>query len=68
MTFDRIVEALIKEAMERGEFEYLPGNGKPVGLTEYFETPEEVRLAHSMLKNAGMAPREVDLLKEIAEL
>jgi hypothetical protein len=37
-------------------------------LTEYFETPEEVRLAHSMLKNAGMTSREVDLLKEIAEL
>ena len=68
MVFDRIVEAMIKEAMERGEFDNLPGQGKPIDLTEYFEMPEEVRLAHSMLKNAGMTPREVDLLKEIAEL
>ena len=68
MAFDRIVEAMIKEAMERGEFDNLPGQGKPIDLTEYFETPEEVRLAHSMLKNAGMTSREVDLLKEIAEL
>jgi len=68
MAFDRIVEAMIKEAMERGEFDNLPGQGKPIDLTEYFETPEEVRLAHSMLKNAGMPSREVDLLKEIAEL
>jgi len=68
MAFDRIVEALIKEAMERGEFDNLPGKGKPIDLTEYFETPEEVRLAHSLLKNAGMTSREVDLLKEIAEL
>jgi len=68
MSFDRIVEAIIKDAMERGEFEDLPGKGKPIDLTEYFDTPEEVRLAHSILKNAGMAPREVDLLKEIAEL
>ena len=68
MTFDRIVEAMIKEAMERGEFDNLPGKGKPIDLTEYFETPEEVRLAHSLLKNAGMTSREVDLLKEIAEL
>jgi hypothetical protein len=68
MSFDRIVEAIIKEAMERGEFDNLPGRGKPIDLTEYFETPEEVRLANSVLKNAGMTSREVDLLKEIAEL
>jgi hypothetical protein len=68
MSIDRIVEAIIQEAMERGEFDNLPGKGKPVDLSEYFETPEEVRLAHSVLKNAGMTSREVDLLKEIAEL
>ncbi len=68
MSFDRIVEAIIKEAMERGEFDNLPGKGKPIDLTEYFETPEEVRLANSVLKNAGMTSREVDLLKEIADL
>ena len=68
MSFDRIFEAIIKEAMERGEFEVLPGKGKPIDLTAYFDTPEEVRLAHSILKNAGMTPREVDLLKEIGEL
>jgi hypothetical protein len=56
MSFDRIVEALITEAMERGEFDNLPGKGKPIDLTEYFETPEEVRIANSILKNAGMTP------------
>jgi len=54
--------------MARGEFDNLPGKGKPIDLTEYFETPEEVRLANSVLKNADMISREVDLLKEIAEL
>ena len=68
MSFDWIVEAIIKEAMERGEFDNLPGKGKPIDLTEYFETPEEVRLANSVLKNAGMTSHEVDLLKEIADL
>ena len=68
MSFDRIVEAIIKEAMERGEFDNLPGKGKPIDLTQYFETPEEVRLVNSVLKNAGMTSREVDLLKEVAEL
>ena len=66
--FDRIVESIIKDAMERGEFDNLSGQGKPIDLTEYFETPEEVRLVNSVLKNAGMTSREVDLLKEIAEL
>ncbi len=68
MSFDRIVETIIKDAMERGEFDNLPGKGKPIDLTEYFETPEDVRIVHSVLKNAGMTSREVDLLKEIAGL
>jgi len=68
MSLDRIVEALIKQAQERGEFDNLPGKGKPIDLSEYFETPEEVRVAQSMLKNAGMISPEVLLLKDIAEL
>jgi hypothetical protein len=68
MSFDKIVEALIKEAQERGEFDNLPGKGKPIDLSSYFEMPEEVRLAQSVLKNAGMTSPEVQILKEIAEL
>ena len=68
MSFDKIVEALIKDAQERGEFDNLPGKGKPIDLSSYFETPEEVRLAQSVLKNAGMTSPEVEILKEIAEL
>jgi predicted TIM-barrel fold metal-dependent hydrolase len=68
MSFDKIVEALIKEAQERGEFDNLPGKGKPIDLTEYFEAPEEIRVAQSVLKNAGMTSPEVQLLKEVAEL
>lgn len=68
MSFDSLVEALIREAQERGEFDNLPGQGKPIDLKAYFETPEEVRMAQSVLKNAGMTSPEVRLLKEIAEL
>ena len=66
--FQTWVERQIREAMERGEFDNLPGKGKPIDLNEYFETPEDVRLANSVLKSAGMTSREVDLLNEIAEL
>lgn len=68
MNFDKLVESIIKEAQERGEFDNLPGKGKPIDLTAYFDTPEDVRMAYSILKNAGMNSREVDLLREIDEL
>ncbi len=68
MSFDKIVEALIKEAQERGEFDNLPGKGRPIDLTAYFETPEDIRVAQSVLKNAGLKSPEIQLLKEIAEL
>ena len=68
MNFDKLVESIIKEAMERGEFDNLPGKGKPIDLSAYFDTPEDLRVAYSVLKNAGMTSREVELLKEIAEL
>jgi len=68
MNLDKLVEEMIKLAQERGEFDNLPGKGKHVDLTEYFEMPEDVRVAQSVLKNAGMTSREVELLKEIAGL
>ena len=68
MSFDKIVEELIKKAQERGEFDNLPGKGKPIDLSEYFETPEDVRMAQSVLKDAGFKSPEVELLNEIAEL
>lgn len=68
MTFDRIVEAIIRDAIARGEFENLPGQGKPVDLTDYFNTPEDIRVAQAMLKNADMVPVEVELLQEIVAL
>ena len=68
MSLDKIVEEAIKKAQKRGEFDNLPGKGKPIDLSEYFETPEEVRVAQSVLKNAGMTSPEVELLKEIARL
>jgi len=62
------VDEIIREAMERGEFDNLPGAGKPMDLSAYFDTPEEVRLAHSVLKGANFLPQEVELLKEIEAL
>ena len=64
MSFEKTVEAIIREAQARGEFDNLPGKGRPIDLTEYFNTPEDVRVAGAMLKNAGMVPMEIELLQE----
>ncbi|MBI4731663.1 MAG: DUF1992 domain-containing protein [Chloroflexi bacterium] len=68
MSPTKAVDAIIEEAMRRGEFDNLPGAGKPIDLSAYFNTPEEVRLAYSILKNADVLPQEAELLKEIAAL
>ena len=68
MSFSRIAENRIREAMERGHFDNLPGAGAPLSLEEYFATPEDVRMAYSVLKNANCRPLEVELLHEIARL
>jgi hypothetical protein len=64
----RSVDQIIREAIERGELDNLPGKGKPIDLTDYFSTPEDLRMAYSILKNAGILPSEAGYLGEIAEL
>ena len=68
MSIESAIEQRIKEAMARGEFDNLPGSGKPLDLEAYFNTPEDLRMAYSILKNARCAPAEVELLNEIARL
>ena len=68
MSFSRIAENRIREAMEQGEFDNLPGAGQPLSLEEYFSTPEDVRMAYSILKSANCRPFEVEMLNEIARL
>ena len=68
MSFSRIAENRIREAMAQGEFDNLPGAGEPLSLEEYFSTPEDVRMAYSILKSANCRPLEVEMLNEIARL
>lgn len=66
--FQLIAERKIAEAIERGEFDNLPGRGKPLQLThDPLESPER-RLANKILKNAGLAPIEISLRKELVQL
>jgi hypothetical protein len=64
----KAVEEMIREAQERGDFDNLPGRGKPLDHSAYFSQPEELRLARHVLRNAGFVPEQVELLREIGEL
>jgi hypothetical protein len=66
--WEQIAENRIAEAFEQGEFENLPGQGRPLDLTPYFSTPTEDRMAFSILKNAGVVPSQVELMSAVAEL
>lgn len=65
--FDKLVEQRIREAQEAGEFDDLEGAGRPVNLEAYFNTPEELRAAYAVLKNAGVLPEEAAVLKALNE-
>jgi DnaJ homologue, subfamily C, member 28, conserved domain len=68
MSFHRNADEKIKEAIARGEFDNLPGKGKPLDLDAYFATPEHLRTGYSILKSADIIPEEMELLKQIEDL
>ena len=63
--FEKLIESRIKKAQDQGAFENLPGIGKPLHLEDDQHIPEDLRMAHKVLKNADCLPPEVQLRKEI---
>lgn len=62
---ESLVEKKIREAIEAGEFDNLPGKGQPLDLSENpFEDPE-LRMVHRILRNAGFAPAWIEERKDI---
>ncbi len=68
IALQRIAEEKIVEAMKNGEFDNLPGKGKPVNLNDDANIPPELRVAYRILKNAGYVSEEVNELREINNL
>ncbi len=63
--FEQIVEERIKRAQYKGDFNNLPGTGQPLDLAQDQHIPEDLRLAHKILKNADCLPPEIELKKKI---
>ena len=62
--WEKWVDQQIREALERGEFDNLPGAGKPIDLTPnpYAQGQD---LSFKILKDAGFAPEWIELDKTI---
>jgi DnaJ homologue, subfamily C, member 28, conserved domain len=65
--FTKVVEERIRIAQKKGEFDNLPGAGKPLNLSEDQTVPEDLRMAYKILKNADCIPPEIELKKEILQ-
>jgi hypothetical protein len=58
-------EDKIRKAYENGEFDNLPGFGKPLQLEDMSGIPEELRMAYKLMKNAGFSPEENIMKQEM---
>ena len=65
--FEKIVEERIQQSIKRGEFDGLPGAGKPLMLEDFSNVPEDLRMAYKILKNADCVPPEIEIKKEILQ-
>jgi len=54
-----VVDKAIREAQERGEFDNLPGKGRPLRWDDE-HMPPEMRMVNRILKNAGFAPSWIE--------
>ncbi|MDH3537395.1 MAG: DUF1992 domain-containing protein [Gammaproteobacteria bacterium] len=68
LLIDSLAEEKILAAVRRGEFEDLPGSGKPLVLEQDISIPEELRVGYRLLRNAGCLPPELSLRHEIREV
>ncbi|HZH59452.1 MAG TPA: DUF1992 domain-containing protein [Metabacillus sp.] len=66
--FSIIAEDRIKKAIEEGEFDNLPGQGKPLKLDDMSHIPEELRVAYKVLKNSNMLDDVEKLKKDISSI
>src|SRR5689334_5305945 len=65
--WEPLIDRLIRESMERGEFDDLPGSGEPIDLRENPYEKPELRSVHRLLRNAGFAPPWIEERKDIED-
>ncbi|WP_231137382.1 DnaJ family domain-containing protein [Chromobacterium paludis] len=65
-TFDQEIAAYIRRSEESGELRRARNWGKPLEADEGYEaTPADLRMGYKILKNAGVVPPEVEIMKSL---
>ena len=65
-----VIDEQIKDAMRKGAFADLPGQGKPLKLDNDPNVPSDMRMAHKILRDNDLKPdwmiegQEIDALRE----
>jgi hypothetical protein len=54
--FGSVLDEMIRDAMKSGKFSNLPGEGKPLQLEDDGHVPEQLRMAHKLLRDNDLAP------------
>ena len=60
-----LMDDILKDAMQKGEFDNLPGAGKPLKLNDDPNTPAELRLAYKILKDNDLPPDWIAAGKDV---
>ena len=61
-----IAEQKIQEALRNGEFDRLPGAGKPLAIEDLSHLPPETRMAYTILKNSGFVDAPQDMQRPLS--
>lgn len=68
-TIDEEIAAWLAKAAAAGELEKAPGYGQPQRDAEgWDDTPPALRMPFKIMKDAGIVPREVEMMRERAIL
>ena len=63
-----IAERKISEAIQKGQLDIEGWRNRPLPMSNDNLVPEELRMAHKILKNAGYLPPEIETKKEIQQI
>jgi hypothetical protein len=61
-----VAEQKIQEALQNGDFDQLPGAGKPLAMEDLSYLPPEARMAYTILKNSGYADTPQDMRRPLS--
>ena len=61
-----VAEQKIQDALQNGEFDHLPGTGKPLAMEDLSHLPPEARMAYTILKNSGFVDTPQDMKRPLS--